>query len=115
MIWTWKDTILLVILSFSWLIIYHLFRIFEYLIKKHMKSNFGKASLIVLVAIIIIVAGIVGFNYSMRKPAPEKPFTISSKFPYPDGNCKFEYYDATDHHYEFTDRCEKYSVGDVIK
>jgi len=68
-----------------------------------------------IIAMIIIFGGIIGISRMAQKPAPEKPFTITSKLPYPDGNCKFEYYDFNERQYEFTDRCEKYSVGDVIE
>jgi hypothetical protein len=80
-----------------------------------MKNNFGKALLAGFIVIILIIAGILGIGRLSTNHAPMKPFTISSKFPYPDGNCKFEYYDANSRHFEFTDRCDKYFVGDVIK
>jgi len=42
MIWTWKDTVLLLILSFSWLMIYCIHTYIERLINKYMKSNLEK-------------------------------------------------------------------------
>jgi hypothetical protein len=80
-----------------------------------MKNNLGRSLLAGFIVIILVIGAIFGVSHMSTNNAPLKPFTISSKFPYPDGNCKFEYYDANSRHFEFTDRCEKYSVGDVIK
>ncbi|MFA5366300.1 MAG: hypothetical protein WC333_00055 [Dehalococcoidia bacterium] len=80
-----------------------------------MKSNLGRSLLVGIIALVLIFGGVLGIRHMSVRHAPMKPFTVTSKLPYPDGNCKFEYYDANSRHFEFTDRCDKYFIGDVIK